>query len=101
VDKVLFGWLHFRVLSILAILGVVITAVYVLRVVQFTFFGPRNPKWDHLEDAKGIELVPVVILIATLLLFGLFPQPLIGMINTGVVPLVEKINAAAQVGGIF
>ncbi len=101
VDKVLFGWLHFRVLSILAILGVVITAVYVLRVVQFVFFGPRNTKWDHLEDAKGIEMVPFVILIGTLLLFGLFPQPLVGLINSGVAPLAAKLSAAAKVGGIF
>ncbi|WP_366921649.1 NADH-quinone oxidoreductase subunit M [Metallumcola ferriviriculae] len=101
VDKVLFGWLHFRVLSILAILGVVITAVYVLRVVQFVFFGPRNAKWDHLEDAKGIELVPYVILIGTLLLFGFFPQPLISLINNGVAPLAAKLSAAAKVGGIF
>ncbi len=101
VEKILFGFLHFRVLSILAIFGVVVTAIYVLRVVQKVFFGPRNPKWDHLTDAKGIEMVPIVILVGVLLLFGIFPSLLIDTINVGIEPLVAKISAAVEIGGIF
>ncbi|MHB1421099.1 MAG: complex I subunit 4 family protein, partial [Bacillota bacterium] len=95
------GLLHWRALSVLAILGVVITAIYVLRVVQFTFFGPLNPKWSHLRDARGVEMVPVVLLIGVLILFGLAPSILVNVINVGIQPLVAKISAAAQIGGIF
>jgi NADH-quinone oxidoreductase subunit M len=101
VEKTIFGFIPFRLIAILGILGIVITATYVLRVVQFTFFGPRKPEWDHLEDAKGIEMVPIVLLIGTLLLFGLYPAPLVDLINSGVEPLVAKIQAAAEIGGIF
>ncbi|MEW6623265.1 MAG: NADH-quinone oxidoreductase subunit M [Bacillota bacterium] len=101
VDQVILGFISFRLLAILGILGIVITATYVLRVVQFTFFGPRKAEWDHLEDAKGIEMVPIVILIGTLILFGVYPAPLIDLINSGVEPLVAKIQAAAEIGGIF
>ncbi|KKM11844.1 NADH dehydrogenase [Clostridiales bacterium PH28_bin88] len=100
-QQVLFGWLDFRVLSILAIFGVVITAIYVLRVIQKVFFGPQNPKWAHLPDAKGVEMVPIVILCGVLILFGLFPSLLIDVINVGVEPLLAKIEAAAQIGGVF
>lgn len=100
-EAVLFGGLHFRVLSILAILGIVITAVYVLRVIQLTFFGPRKEEWDHLTDARGVEMVPIVVLCGVLILFGLFPSPLIDLIDLGVTPLVDKISAAAEIGGIF
>ncbi|MHB1127925.1 MAG: complex I subunit 4 family protein [Bacillota bacterium] len=100
-EQILFGFLPYRVLSILAILGVVITAIYVLRVVQFTFFGPLNPKWSHLRDARGVEMVPIVLLVGVLILFGLVPSGLVDVINVGVQPLVDKINAAAQIGGIF
>ncbi|KUO52378.1 MAG: NADH dehydrogenase [Desulfitibacter sp. BRH_c19] len=101
VDQVILGFIPFRFLAILGILGIVITATYVLRVVQFTFFGPRKEEWDHLDDAKGIQLVPMVVLIGTLILFGLYPAPLVDLINTGVEPLVEKIQAAAAIRGIF
>jgi len=100
-EQVLFGFLHFRVLSVLAILGIVITAIYVLRVVRFVFFGPRKAEWDHLTDAKGVEMVPIVVLVGVLVIFGLFPSLLFDVITPGVEPLVAKISAAAEIGGIF
>ncbi|HBT46304.1 MAG TPA: NADH-quinone oxidoreductase subunit M [Peptococcaceae bacterium] len=101
-DQVLWGGLlSYRVLAVLAISGIVITATYVLRVVQKTFFGPRKAEWDVLEDARGVELVPIVVLCSVLLLFGLFPSLMVDLINTGVAPLVAKIEAAKAVGGIF
>ncbi|WP_258361188.1 complex I subunit 4 family protein [Moorella sulfitireducens] len=100
-QSLLGGLLSYRILSILAISGIVITATYVLRVVKNTFFGPRKPEWDHLEDARGVEMVPIVVLVATLILFGLLPSLQIDMINSGVAPLVAKIEAAKAIGGIF
>jgi NADH-quinone oxidoreductase subunit M len=100
-QSLLGGVLSYRILSILAISGIVITATYVLRVVKNTFFGPRKPEWDHLEDARGVEMVPIVVLVATLILFGLLPSLQIDMINSGVAPLVAKIEAAKAIGGIF
>ncbi|SMB95392.1 NADH dehydrogenase subunit M [Thermanaeromonas toyohensis ToBE] len=95
------GFLTYRALAILAILGIVITATYVLRVVQRTFFGPRKEDWDHLEDARGVEMVPIVVLCTTLILFGLFPSLMGDLIYSGVAPLVAKIEAARTIGGIF
>jgi len=90
----------YPVLAVISIFAVVITAIYVLRVVQMVFFGPRDPKWDHLQDAKGVELVPIVLLSAVLLIFGFFPHLLMEMINGGVVPIAQKF-ASLRVGGIF
>jgi NADH-quinone oxidoreductase subunit M len=90
----------FPVLAILSIFAVVITAIYVLRVIQMVFFGPRDPKWDHLEDAKGVEMVPIVLLSSVLLIFGFFPHLIMEMINGGVVPIAQKF-IGLSVGGIF
>lgn len=90
----------FPVLAILSIFAVVLTAIYVLRVVQMIFFGPRDPKWDHLEDAKGVEMVPIVLLSAVLLLFGFFPHLIMEMINGAIVPIANKF-VSLRVGGIF
>jgi len=86
--------------AIISIFAIVVTAIYVLRVMMKVFFGPRNPRWDHMKDARGIEIVPFVILCGTLILFGVFPDLLMNMINNGVVPLAEKL-AAFKMGGIF
>lgn len=103
-EQVLFGVIPFKLISVLAIFGIVITAIYLLRVIQFTFFGPRNPRWDKLEDARGVELIPIVILGGVLIFFGFFPSLMTDVIQVGIAPLVEKVSLAAQAaaaGGIF
>jgi NADH-quinone oxidoreductase subunit M len=79
----------FPVLATLSILAVVITAIYVLRVVQQIFFGPRNPRWDNLKDISGMELLPFIILTVVMLGFGLAPSPMIKLINQGIDPIVQ------------
>ncbi len=98
--------INMKVLAIIAVLGVVITAIYVLRVVQYTFFGPRKEEWNHLKDAKGIEMVPIVILCGTLIIFGVFPHLITDLINIGVEPLMTHIAPAlsegiAKLGGML
>jgi NADH-quinone oxidoreductase subunit M len=97
----LFSVIPFKVISILAVLGIVITAVYILKVIQDTFLGPRKKEWDHLKDAKGVEMVPIVILSGVLIFFGLFPAPLINLIHSGAIPLIKRISEAGLIGRGF
>jgi NADH-quinone oxidoreductase subunit M len=90
--------INIKFLAIIAVLGVVITAIYVLRVVQHTFFGPRRPEWDFLEDAKGPAMVPIVVLCGTLIIFGIFPHLMTDLINNGVEPLMDHIAPALSEG---
>lgn len=90
----------YPVLAVISIFAVVITAIYVLRVVQKVFFGPRNLKWDHIQDAKGIEMIPIVLLAGILLVLGFLPGFVMDMINSGIVPITQKLVNIA-VGGIF
>ncbi|NRY00754.1 NADH-quinone oxidoreductase subunit M [Clostridium beijerinckii] len=97
----LFSIIPFKAISIMAILGIVITAAYILKVVQSTFLGPRKEEWDHLEDAKGVEMVPIVMLASVLIFFGLFPSPLIDLIHSGAMSLMGKISEIGMIMGGF
>jgi NADH-quinone oxidoreductase subunit M len=66
-----------------AVTGVVITAVYVLRVVQKVFLGPMADHWAELPDAKRTEWVALVSLAALLVVVGIWPMPLVNLINHG------------------
>lgn len=90
--------INMKLMAIIAVLGVVITAIYVLRVVQYTFFGPRKPEWDFLKDADAVAMVPIVILCGTLIIFGVFPHLITDVINSGVVPLMDHISPALEEG---
>lgn len=87
-------------LAVISISAIVITSIYILRVFQKIFFGPRNSKWDEIQDVKGIEMIPIALLIGILLLFGVFPSLLINTINSGLPFITQKI-AVIKLGGIL
>lgn len=91
-----------RIPAILALTGVVLGAVYVLRMVANVLFGPRKEEWDGVEDIKGSYMIPVVVLIVFIVGFGVFPSLLMDMVDSGMKPIVAKIveaTSAAQIGG--
>ena len=95
----------YPVQTILGIAGIIFTAVYVLRMIANVLFGPRRPEWDHLTDIRGPELVPLVLLGSVIFLGGLFPNILLGMIDSGVtssgLAKVLEMVSQAKMGGLF
>lgn len=82
----------FPLRGIAAISGLVISALFMLRVVQKTFYGPPNPKLAHLVDMSPALSVPRVILAAVIVLFGLFPSLLFDVIQTASLPLIGGLT---------
>lgn len=81
--------------AIVAVFGIIVTATYMLRCIRDVFFREPQDRWDHLKDATTfVEKLPFVILIIVLLVVGFYPSILVDIINTGVVPLVDKVNAS-------
>ena len=70
-------------LGVAIIVGLVLTAIYVIRVFSQAFFGPVNDKWDDLRglDLKGWQILPRAILVAVLVYFGFFPSALLDVID--------------------
>jgi len=90
----------YRVISIIAITGIILTAVYILRTLGYILFGPRLEKWDHLQDLKGPEMVPLIVLGSAILIGGILPFTVMDFINSGAGQLLSHI-ASIQIGGIF
>ena len=84
----------YRVVTIVAVSSIVITAVYILRVVAVLLLGPTtNEHYEHLTDAKWFEKVSVITLISSVAAIGLAPYWLSSMIGISLHPIVEKILA--------
>jgi NADH-quinone oxidoreductase subunit M len=84
----------YRVVTILAVSSIVITAVYILRVIAILLLGPTtNEHHEHLTDAKWYEKVSVVTLISSVAAIGLAPFRLSSMIGVSLHPIVQKILA--------
>jgi NADH-quinone oxidoreductase subunit M len=74
-----------------AICGLVVSALFMLRVVQKTCFGPKNEKFAHLPDMTLRQGIPRIILVSVILLFGLFPSLMFDMIQTASIPFMGRL----------
>jgi NADH-quinone oxidoreductase subunit M len=86
----------FKWQAVVAVFGVVISAVYLLRAVRDAFFGPRNARWDKLHDAHGLLKLPYCFLLFVLLFFGFYPKPMVDVIQGAVKPIVESVQATTE-----
>ena len=85
-----------RVLTIAACCSIVITAVYILRVVGKILYGTcTNEHHLQLTDATWDERFSVVCLILAVAGLGLAPLWVSNMIEGGVAPIVNHIHSAA------
>ncbi len=82
--------------SAIAAVGVVVTAAYVLRMLQKCFWGPiTNHHYDDLTDASPVQIACLTILASVLIGVGMAPGWLVGLINVGVQPILARVSAAA------
>ncbi len=96
---VFFGaWNTFRTVTILACWGATIVgAVYLLRAVRAMLQGPLPPKWAAIADASSLwRKTPFVLLVAGLLVFGLFPRLLADKIRPSVQPITARLGVQAS-----
>jgi len=81
-----------RVLTIAACCSIVITAVYILRVVGTLLYGSvRNPHFAEFKDASWFERSSTLILITAIAGIGLFPLWLSSMIGDSLAPVVSRL----------
>jgi NADH-quinone oxidoreductase subunit M len=86
--------LFHRIATIVAVTSIVITAVYILRVIAVLLLGPvTNAHFEHLTDAKWYEKISVVTLIGSVAAIGLSPFWLSTMIGISLQPVIDKILA--------
>jgi NADH-quinone oxidoreductase subunit M len=89
------------IVTIISTAGIILTAVYVLRAVLKVTFGPMQAQFAGIRDARLIEAIPMITLIAFILLLGIFPsvlsQPLQATVG-GFSDFIQKI-AAIKMGG--
>jgi NADH-quinone oxidoreductase subunit M len=77
-----------------AVIGAFLTSIYVLRVTKQIFWGPpaADPHFHGLPDARGPEWAALVILVFTLILFGVAPGIAIDPVDTATVPLLTRLG---------
>lgn len=73
----------------ISILGLLLTAIFLLTILQRVFSGPVNEKWTGIPDLSWTEQLAFAPPIALMFLLGIYPQLLLSLINSTVIQMVK------------
>ena len=74
-----------------AICALAVSALFILRVVQRTCYGPENKRFADLKDITPGLSIPRVMLVVVIAFFGLFPFFMFDMIQTASIPFMSRL----------
>jgi len=81
-----------QVYTILSVIGVVLAAGYILWMIQRTFYGPPQEKFNEVKDADGLEKVYMFAFVALIMLVGIYPAIMTDMMKIGISPITALIG---------
>jgi NADH-quinone oxidoreductase subunit M len=71
----------FQIATVLALWGVVISTVYMLRAYRKAFMGVPSERWKQVADLGPTLRVPVTLLVGALICYGFFPQSFVRIVT--------------------
>jgi len=78
--------------AVVATIGLLVTAIFLLTLIQRVFCGPLNPRWAHFPDLTAAERVLVLPGVALMFVLGVWPQLILGTVDATVVNFVRQIS---------
>jgi NADH-quinone oxidoreductase subunit M len=89
---------HVRIWTILSLLGIVLGAAYMLWLLQRAFFGTlKTQQWESmLPDLNRREWLMLAPLAAIVVVLGVWPAPVLDMMNGSVNALVDLLQATTD-----
>ena len=76
----------------ISVLGLLVTAIFILGILQRVFSGPLNPTWTGMPDLTAMERLTLAPAIALMFVLGLYPQLILGFVNSTVIQMVQQLK---------
>ncbi len=92
------AWEKYPFQVVVAVLGIVLTMAYLFKMMRGLFYGRLSPDHAHARDMTGwVDRLPLLVLIACSIFFGIFPMHFYHIVRSTVVPMLDRINQVAPV----
>lgn len=82
---------NLKVLTVLATIGIILTAGYFLWTFQRMFLGELNPKYADLPEINGRELFTLIPIGILVIFLGVYPAPLLDLMKVSLNNLVQIV----------
>ena len=92
------SWNKYPFQVVVAVLGIVLTMAYLFKMMRGLFYGQMAEKYSHSHDAVSVvDRLPLLLMIAVSIGFGIFPGHLYTVVRSGVDPLIARITHVVPV----
>jgi len=81
----------FTTITVIAVIGLLIGAAYLLWMFKRMFFGEVNPECEEYDDMNAREVFYMLPLCVCVIVFGIFPSPLLNVMKASVGQLVDLL----------
>ena len=78
--------------AVVACLGIILSAVYMLSMVQRTFYGKANAIVEKAGRMSMGQTVALLVLVISILILGIYPEPVIHLTESTVTDLLGRIS---------
>ncbi len=84
---------YYSVIAIIAVIGIIVTAAYVLRVSHQVFFGEFNAElYPDVGNIAWTDRIILLLLAIPLMVIGLYPNIMAPMVTLGLRPVIEILG---------
>jgi NADH-quinone oxidoreductase subunit M len=88
---------RYKAAAVLATVGIILAAIYILWMYQRTMTGPVREEVSGMPDLKARELWAVGPLIALVVVLGVYPKPVLDVINPAVRQTLVQVHSTDPV----
>jgi NADH-quinone oxidoreductase subunit M len=78
--------------AVIAVLGIVLAAGYILWMMERAFFGARRERFAQVTDASLVEATPLALLVIAIVGIGVYPAFLTDVFQSGLEPIVALLR---------
>jgi NADH-quinone oxidoreductase subunit M len=75
-----------------SVLGLLLTAIFILTILQRVFSGPLNERWSQMPDLTTAERLSLLPAIGLMFVLGLYPQLVLGVVNNTAIQMVQHLR---------
>ena len=75
-----------------SVLGLLLTAIFILTILQRVFSGPLRVTWSQMPDLTMGERFAMLPVIALMFVLGMYPQLVLGVINSTAMEMVQQLR---------
>jgi len=88
-------WQRAPIVAIISVLGIVITAGYIMRIVGKVFFGDVPEELEgHISPINNLDRIALVLLSGVLIVVGVFPSVLAPLVESGADAVLRLLGGA-------